>query len=430
MLPHVMDLRHMLTFGKKYRCQILFRQNTLSLLLNFVSGKIRSAISHTKLIPAALAAFYLCHLSDVDQSDPIIQDQMEQYVKELVDYGRVEQPVYFWLQDFRQFVRDEWNSKFDNISNQTLGEMTFDEQINAFLSVPIWYEVYSEQIALSDGKFRHSRCVIHIDVDLTDAKDCIDTLNDMRAVSSVQPINSGKSEWPFFTYAADYHLWEFFNEVVNELTMTTIVGIITISCVTMIFIPHWTGVLFVFPFITFLYLDMLGKFRVWFFACFNFAFQSNMYKRCLTLQKWIISFRSGFLHFAGVEVNAISYIVLVLSIGLMVDFIVHILLRYYESSGSREDRVKETLETIGSSILLGAFSTFLGVLLLVFSTSVIIQNIFVSFIGLVTFGILHGLLFLPVVLAMIGPEQKECQMFNANNHLCSAEITENWLKTY
>ena len=92
------------------------------------------------------------------------------------------------------------------------------------------------------------------------------------------------------------------------------------------------------------------------------------------------------------------------SIGLMVDFIIHILFRYFESKGTREQRVVETLSTMGASILVGAISTFLGVLLLAFSTSAIIKNIFVAFIGLVTFGVLHGLIFLPTLLAMVGPE--------------------------
>jgi predicted RND superfamily exporter protein len=99
-----------------------------------------------------------------------------------------------------------------------------------------------------------------------------------------------------------------------------------------------------------------------------------------------------------------SYITLVMSIGLMVDYLLHVLLKYYESKGSREQRVVEVLSTMGASVLVGGISTFLGVLLLAFSSSVIIQNVFYAFIGLVTFGIAHALVFLPVVLAMVGPE--------------------------
>jgi predicted RND superfamily exporter protein len=157
--------------------------------------------------------------------------------------------------------------------------------------------------------------------------------------------------------------------VVNELISTTILGVLSVSFISLVFMPHWTAVLYVFPFLCFLYIDMLG-----------------------------------FLYIAGVQVNAISYITLVMSIGLMVDYIVHVLLRFLEAKGTREQRIVETLSTMGASILVGAISTFLGVLLLVFSTSEVITNIFVSFIGLVSFGVLHGLVFLPTLLAMVGPE--------------------------
>ena len=94
-----------------------------------------------------------------------------------------------------------------------------------------------------------------------------------------------------------------------------------------------------------------------------------------------------------------------MSIGLLVDFIIHPLLRYYEcKTGSREDRVKETLTTMGSSILIGGISTFLGVMLLAFSTSAVFGTIFRAFIGMVVLGCGYGLILLPVVLSLVGPE--------------------------
>lgn len=45
----------------------------------------------------------------------------------------------------------------------------------------------------------------------------------------------------------------------------------------------------------------------------------------------------------------------------------------------------------------------LGVVPLAFSTSEIIRTIFVVFIGLVTLGLGHGLILLPVLLSLIGP---------------------------
>lgn len=58
-----------------------------------------------------------------------------------------------------------------------------------------------------------------------------------------------------------------------------------------------------------------------------------------------------------------TYVCLVVSIGLLVDFLIHVLLRYYECEPgkSRNERVKETLETMGASILVGGATTFLAV---------------------------------------------------------------------
>lgn len=93
-----------------------------------------------------------------------------------------------------------------------------------------------------------------------------------------------------------------------------------------------------------------------------------------------------------------------MSIGLLVDFLMHVLLRYYESPmEGREAKVKDTLKTMGSSILVGAISTFLGVIPLAFSSSSVFSTVFVAFIGLVTLGAGHGLILIPVLLSIIGP---------------------------
>ena len=83
----------------------------------------------------------------------------------------------------------------------------------------------------------------------------------------------------------------------------------------------------------------------------------------------------------------------------------HVLLGYYESKGkTREERVQGTLRTVGSPVLIGALSTFLGVLPLAFSSSAVMRTVFISFFSMVTLGCGHGLIFLPVVLSSVGPE--------------------------
>ena len=58
------------------------------------------------------------------------------------------------------------------------------------------------------------------------------------------------------------------------------------------------------------------------------------------------------MQYCGLTINPISYFTIVMAIGLLVDFLMHILLRYYETPGAtRHEKVKETLETMGASIL-------------------------------------------------------------------------------
>ena len=64
------------------------------------------------------------------------------------------------------------------------------------------------------------------------------------------------------------------------------------------------------------------------------------------------------------------------SIGLLVDFLMHILLRYYETPGATRDaKVVGTLETIGASMMLGGFTTWLGVIPLALSTTSVFMTI-------------------------------------------------------
>jgi len=108
-----------------------------------------------------------------------------------------------------------------------------------------------------------------------------------------------------------------------------------------------------------------------------------------------------------------------MSIGLMVDYLVHVLMRYYECEGSRRERVKQTLETMGASIFVGGLSSLTGVFLLIFSTSEILNMVFIAVFGLVILGILHGLVFLPVILSLIGPESPKAAVSRPLQSLAS-----------
>lgn len=325
----------------------------------------------------------------VDFSSTEVQDEMDEYVNELayVSYFRG-QPFDFWLRDFKTFVND----------SDYLRDSIFDDQITAFLEHPIYSNLYRGDVVLDEnGTMTASRTTMNLDnVDYHKVTDQVGALKMERTVTAHQPVNAGKAKWAFFAFANDYYIWEFYQEAPREIVISFVVGTVTVSLLALIFIPHWSSIFFVGPMVAVLYIDLLG-------VC-----------------QW-----------AGISVNPVMYIAMVMSIGLMVDFIMHIILRYLESTKQdREGKVKDTLGTMGASLMLGGLSTMLGVLPLAFAASEIFFTVFVVFFGLVTLGILHGLVLLPVILSLVGPEvlifpaQEESRSVTTSNRDAGETETE------
>lgn len=115
------------------------------------------------------------------------------------------------------------------------------------------------------------------------------------------------------------------------------------------------------------------------------------------------------------------------SIGLLVDFIMHVLLRYYESTEkTREGKTRDALESMGSSLLLGGLSTFLGIMPLAFSTSQLLRSVFISYAGMIGIGLTHGLVVLPVILSLVGTT--DCIRLDYKEELFSADTQKEQMK--
>jgi predicted RND superfamily exporter protein len=111
----------------------------------------------------------------------------------------------------------------------------------------------------------------------------------------------------------------------------------------------------------------------------------------------------GFLHFWDITIDIISCVNIVLAIGLCVDYSVHIGLAYMVAKGSRQDKAVEAIASIGPAVFNGGFTTFLAIVLCIFSYSHVFLTFFKVFVLTVMFGLFHGLVLFPVILATIGP---------------------------
>lgn len=155
----------------------------------------------------------------------------------------------------------------------------------------------------------------------------------------------------------------------DELVLTIFTGVVAVTLVTFVLVPHWSATLFVCPGIVIMYMNFLGT------------------------MEWM-----------GLYINSLTYVIIVMAIGLLVDFLVHILLRYYETEcTTRDKKVKEALRTMGASMFVGGLTTFLGVCPLVLSSTHIFMTVFWAFAAIVVLGFAHGVILLPVVLSLVGP---------------------------
>uniref|UniRef100_A0A673MBF8 Protein patched homolog 1-like n=1 Tax=Sinocyclocheilus rhinocerous TaxID=307959 RepID=A0A673MBF8_9TELE len=112
----------------------------------------------------------------------------------------------------------------------------------------------------------------------------------------------------------------------------------------------------------------------------------------------------GMMGLIGIKLSAVPVVILIASVGIGVEFTVHVALAFLTAIGDRNKRAILALEHMFAPVLDGAFSTLLGVLMLAGSEFDFIVRYFFAVLAILTvLGVLNGLVLLPVLLSYFGP---------------------------
>ncbi|XP_066923421.1 patched domain-containing protein 3-like isoform X3 [Clytia hemisphaerica] len=102
-----------------------------------------------------------------------------------------------------------------------------------------------------------------------------------------------------------------------------------------------------------------------------------------------------------VSLDVIAMIIIIMAVGFSVDYTCHIAHAYMISrKDTPNKRAIDALTTMGTSVLNGGVSTFLGMLITAFSQAEGFRIFFKMVFGIVVLGLIHGLIFLPVLLTI------------------------------
>ena len=112
----------------------------------------------------------------------------------------------------------------------------------------------------------------------------------------------------------------------------------------------------------------------------------------------------GITYLLGMSICPCYMVNTIISVGISVDYAAHIAHSCTISKGSKIQRVTFGFSSISPAVVHGGMTTFLALIPLVSSQSHVFDYFFTIISLTVLFGLFHGLLFLPVMLALIGSD--------------------------
>ena len=116
----------------------------------------------------------------------------------------------------------------------------------------------------------------------------------------------------------------------------------------------------------------------------------------------------GLIHWAGLKLNAVTMVNLLVAVGVAVELTAHVGREFMVSKGTRLERAVRAVNDMAWPLTNGALSTFVGIAAIALSDyEYFVNYFFLQYVIILAVGLWNGLIFLPSLLSLIGPPAYE-----------------------
>ncbi|CAM9765761.1 unnamed protein product, partial [Scytosiphon promiscuus] len=313
----------------------------------------------TQYLPLAI------YTLDVDYPDAGVQAQIQVTDALMVEQQLVVGPVTSWLSSFVEWSAN--NSEYSSNVGAFEDYPVYDDRNTFYPAMAEFTQdgdnarFGSEFVYKADGTIEISRTTMYL-IDLTSTENGIQALKDSRKVvgeSTLDPQPLAFSGYFIFS--------EQFLVIYEELIVNYVLALVAVA------------VLSVF---------VLGKLKIVALVCFT----------VMIIDVELL----GFVYHWRLDVNSLTVIELIMAVGLVVDYMVHIVHYFLHQDPTRpkDNRIADGLGEIGPSVIVGAATTCLGIVPMAFAKNHVFRVFFKMFLIIIGFGFFHGLCFIPVALSL------------------------------